>query len=103
MGRLILWIPLICMALAGQDSGNAIPRNDQALANAIAGLGKRKAETGITPKRIARPEGTACSVPLRSMPIDGERQFASRHIEAPKAEPMPLVAVPAPACETASF
>ena len=103
MGKFLLLIPFLCAALPAQDNVNAIPRNDRALANAIAGIGKRRPQQATHPVRIAPPAATACSVPLQSMQIDDNRQFASRQIEVPVAETMPQVTMPAPPCESASF
>ena len=103
MGKFLLLIPFLCAALPAQDNVNAIPRNDRALANAIAGIGKRRPQQPSQPVRISPPAEKACSVPLQPMPIDESRQFASRQIDVPVTETMPRVTMPAPPCESASF
>lgn len=103
MGKFLLLIPFLCAALPAQDNVNAIPRNDRALANAIAGIGKRRPQQLSQPGRISPPAEKTCSVPLQSMPIDDNRQFASRQFDVPVTETMPLVTMPAPPCESASF
>jgi hypothetical protein len=103
MGKFLLLIPFLCAALPAQDNVNAIPRNDRALANAIAGIGKRRPQQPSQPVRISLPTEKTCSVPLQLMPIDDARQFASRPIPAPEVDAMPRVTVPAPPCESASF
>ena len=103
MGRFLFLIPFFCVAMPAQDSGNAIPRNDRALANAVAGIGKRRAQPAPPPVRIAPPAAKTCSVPLLAMEIDDARQFASRPLPAPDVDTMPRVTVPAPPCESASL
>jgi hypothetical protein len=103
MGKFLLLIPFLCAALSAQDSTNAIPRNDRALANAVAGIGKRRLQQPSQPVRISPPATKTCSVPLLAMPLDDVRQFASRPLPVPDVESMPRVTLPAPPCESASF
>jgi hypothetical protein len=103
MGKFLLLIPFLCTALTAQDNANAIPRNDRALANAVAGLGKRRPQQPSQPVRMSPPAAKTCSVPLLAMPLDDARQFASRPLPAPDVESAPRVALPAPPCESASF
>lgn len=103
MGKFLLLIPFFCAALPAQDNANAIPRNDRALTNAIAGIGKRRPQQPSQPVRISPPAAKTCSVPLLAMPIEDARQFASRPIPAPEVDAMPRVTLPAPPCESASF
>jgi len=92
MGKFLLLIPFLCAALSAQDSTNAIPRNDRALANAVAGIGKRRLQQPSQPVRISPPATKTCSVPLLAMPLP-----------VPDVESMPRVTLPAPPCESASF
>ena len=103
MGKLLLLMPFFYAALPAQDYVNAIPRNDRALANAIAGIGKRSPHQATQPVRVAPPAATACSVALQSMRIDESRRFASRPLPSPEVEAMPRITMPAPPCESASF
>jgi len=103
MGKFLLLIPFLCTALTAQDNANAIPRNDRALANAVAGLGKRRPQQPSQPVRMSPPAAKTCSVPLLAMPLDDARQFASRPLPAPEVESAPRVTLPAPPCESVSL
>ncbi len=103
MGKFLPLIPFLCTALTAQDNANAIPRNDRALANAVAGLGKRRPQQPSQPVRMSPPAAKTCSVPLLAMPLDDARQFASRPLPAPEVESAPRVTLPAPPCESVSL
>ena len=86
--------------LSAQESTSAIPRNDTALRNAIAGLGKKPLPLAPRQLRVAPPAPHACSVALRAMPIENAEQFTLWRVPATEVAPMPQGAVPAPPCET---
>jgi hypothetical protein len=86
-------------ALTAQESTSAIPRNEKALQNAIAGIGKKSIRPGPQLVRMAAPAPRACSVALQAMPIENPEQFAIQRMPAQDVEKMPNVAVPAPPCE----
>ena len=86
--------------LSAQETTSAIPRNDTALRNAIAGLGKKPLPLGPRQLRVAPPAPRACSVALWAMPIENAEQFTVRRVPATAVAPMPQAAVPAPPCET---
>lgn len=87
---------------SAQESTSAIPRNDTALRNAIAGLGKKPLPLVPRQIRVAPPAPGACSIALRAMPIENGKEFTVRRVPTAEVAPMPQVAVPAPPCETAA-
>lgn len=100
MFKLGLMFSVLGVAVMAQESTLAIPRNDAALKNAIAGLGKRPLRAAPQQVRMAQqPPAATCSVVRRVGPGPKTGQFTMRAIPAPTVEPMPQVAVPAPACE----
>jgi hypothetical protein len=105
MVKLGLAISVLGIAAMAQESQSAIPRNDAALRNAIARIGKKPIPLELQPQRSVRPAQPAtgiCSVPLKGVQLPKDREFTFR--EAPASAPtapMPKVAVPAPACEAA--
>ena len=101
MVKRILLLTLSGIAiLPAQESTSAIPRNETALRNAIAGLGKKPLP--LLPQRvsIAPPAPGACSVARKAMPIERPDSFTVRRLPSTNLAPMPQVAVPAPPCET---
>jgi hypothetical protein len=106
MFKLGLALSVLGFAVTAQESTSAIPRNENALKNAIAGIGKKPMRFMLQRQPLARPAQPAtglCSVPLKGMQLPKDREFTFR--DAPMSEtaaPMPKVAVPAPPCETAA-
>ncbi len=98
--RLLFTTLLGIATVMAQDSPNAIPRNETALLNALAGIGRKPVRLTPNLVRIAPPAPRACSVALRVVPIEKPDQFAIRRVPTKDVAPMPQVSVPAPPCET---
>ena len=94
---------LLTLALTSLSAQNALPRNEEALKSAIAGLKNRPLPQSPQQVRIEAPAGKACSVPLQSVPIDSKREFTARQMKPGQTAAMPPVNLPAPPCETASL
>jgi hypothetical protein len=94
---------VLFLTFATLSAQNALPPNEQALKNAIAGIGKRPVHSA--PQQVRREPSPAktCSIPLQSVPINSEREFAARQIKPADTTPMPQVTLPAPPCETATI
>ena len=87
-------------AVMAQDSPSANVDKARAMNNAMANLGKIGAREAKHEIRVIAPR--ACSVPLRTMPIEKPDKFAIKRVPTKDVAPMPQVAVPAPPCETAA-
>jgi hypothetical protein len=106
MIKLGLALSVLGFAVLAQESTSAIPRNDEALRNAIKGLGKKPIPIALQRQRLVRPAQPAtglCSVPLTGVQLPKDRVFRFENAP-PSAEtvPMPQTAVPAPPCEAAA-
>jgi len=98
----VLVVLLNFALLPGQEPQNAIPRNDNALRNAISGLNKSPSQLAPRMLQLVQPAAKTCSAPLRAMPIQNTEEFATQRVPTQNVVPMPRVAVPAPPCETAA-
>lgn len=98
----LLLAALAAATLSAQDSVNAIPRNTQALQNAIAGIGKRPLPDSPRQVYKAREKASTCSIPLRTMGLNAGQNFPINVVPAPEVEPMPQAALPSPPCETSA-
>lgn len=100
MGMTRVLLALVTCTLFGQESTNAVPRNDAALSAAATGAIKRviAGTANWQPVLIAAPVNRPCAVPLQEMRVEKDRKFTGRIVPAPVVEPMPLAQVPAPAC-----
>ena len=103
MLKLGLAITLFAVFSAAQEPKSAIPRNDEALRNAIKGIGKKPTPIALQRQKLVRPAQPAtglCSVPLKGVQLPKDREFTFKDAPASAVPaPMPQVAVPAPPCE----
>jgi hypothetical protein len=94
---------LLFLTFATLSAQNALPPNEQALKNAIAGIGKRPVRLAPQQVRLDAPADKICSIPLQSVPVDSGREYTGRQIRPAETRPMPQVNLPAPPCETATL
>jgi len=103
MLKLGLALILFGVLSAAQEPKSAIPRNDEALRNAIKGIGKKPMPFALQRQRSVRPAQPAtgvCSVPLKGVQLPKDREFTFKDAPMSAATaPMPQVALPAPPCE----